>query len=128
VQNNGTKLIFVDTASSNTSLGLSRISSDNAAGVQHAGMKGKVKLATFDADATQMQMMTAGTIQLAIAQEPAVEGADAVDQAVNALTGKTGAGEHRHPADRGHLAEHERPERQAVHLRRRLQLAHPPNP
>jgi len=183
VQTNGTKLIFVDTSSSNTSLGLSRISSDNAAGgklaadtlgqmlggkgtvavisvakgvsttdarvqgfqqemaakypgikllgeqnddadsvttatsfieadisgnpglsgafaanvvtaegvaagVQHAGKTGKVKLATFDADATQMTMMQQGTIQLAIAQEPAVEGQDAVDQAVNALTGK----------------------------------------
>ena len=183
VQNGGTKLIFVDTSSSNTSLGLSRISSDNAAGgklaadtlgaalggkgtvavisvakgvsttdarvtgfqqemaakypgikllseqnddadsvtaatsfieadisgnpslngafaanvvtaegvaagVQHAGKTGKVKLATFDADATQMTMMQQGTIQLAIAQEPAVEGKDAVDQAVNALTGK----------------------------------------
>jgi ABC-type sugar transport system substrate-binding protein len=183
VQANGTKIVFVDTSSSNTSLGISRISSDNAAGgklaadtlgsmlggkgtvavisvakgvsttdarvagfqqemdakfpgikllaeqnddtdsvtaatqfieadisgnpslngafaanvvtaegvaagVQHAGMTGKVKLATFDADATQMQMMSQGTIQLAIAQEPAVEGADAVQQAVNALTGK----------------------------------------
>jgi ribose transport system substrate-binding protein len=184
VQSSGTKLIFVDTSSSNTSLGLSRISSDNmaggklaadtlgaqlggkgvvavisvakgvsttdarvqgfqremaakypgikllseqnddadsvttatsfieadisgnpglngafaanvltaegvAAGVQHAGKTGKIKLATFDADPTQMTMMQQGTIQLAIAQEPAVEGADAVDQAVNALTGKT---------------------------------------
>jgi ABC-type sugar transport system substrate-binding protein len=183
VQSNGTKLIFVDTSSSDTSLGLSRISSDNAAGgklaadtlgqtlggkgvvavisvakgvsttdarvqgfqqemaakypgikllseqnddpdsvttatsfieadisgnpslngafaanvitaegvaagVQHAGKTGKVKLATFDADPTQMTMMQQGTIQLAIAQEPAVEGKDAVDQAVNALTGK----------------------------------------
>ena len=183
VQSNGTKLIFVDTSSSNSSLGLSRISSDNAAGgklaadtlgqmlggkgvvavisvakgvsttdarvqgfqremaakfpgikllgeqnddadsvtaatsfieadisgnpglngafaanvvtaegvaagVQHAGKTGKVKLATFDADASQVTMMKQGTIQLAIAQEPAVEGQDAVDQAVNALTGK----------------------------------------
>jgi ABC-type sugar transport system substrate-binding protein len=59
-----------------------------AAGVQHAGKTGKVKLATFDADATQMQMMSQGTIQLAIAQEPALEGSDAVQQAVNALTGQ----------------------------------------
>jgi ribose transport system substrate-binding protein len=183
VQSNGSKLIFVDTSSSNTALGVSRISSDNAAGgklaadtlgqmlggkgtvavisvakgvsttdarvqgfqqemaakfpgikllseqnddadsvttatqfmegdisgnpglngafaanvitaegaaagIQHAGRSGKVKLATFDADSTQMQMMKAGTIQLAIAQEPAVEGKDAVDQAVNALAGK----------------------------------------
>jgi ribose transport system permease protein len=183
VQGNGTKVVFVDTSSSDTSLGISRISSDNAAGgklaadtlgkmlggkgtvavisvakgvsttdarvqgfqqemaakypgmkllaeqnddadsvstattfiedditantalngafaanvvtaegvaagVQHAGKTGKVKLATFDADATQMTMMQQGTIQLAIAQEPAVEGQDAVQQAVNALTGQ----------------------------------------
>jgi ABC-type sugar transport system substrate-binding protein len=183
VQNNGTKIVFVDTSSSDPSLGISRISSDNlaggelaantlgtmlggkgtvavisvakgvsttdarvqgfeqemaskfpgikllgeqnddadsvttatsfieadisgnpglngafaanvvtaegvAAGVQHAGKTGKVKLATFDADATQMMMMQQGTIQLAIAQEPALEGSDAVQQAVNALTGK----------------------------------------
>ena len=184
VQNNGTKIVFVDTSASDTSLGISRISSDNAAGgklaadtlgsmlggkgtvavisvakgvsttdarvagfqqemaakypgikllaeqnddadsvttattfiedditanpslngafaanvvtaegvaagVQHAGKTGKVKLATFDADATQMTMMQQGTIQLAIAQEPAIEGQDAVQQAVNALTGQT---------------------------------------
>jgi ABC-type sugar transport system substrate-binding protein len=59
-----------------------------AAGVQHAGKTGKVKLATFDADATQMTMMQQGTIQLAIAQEPALEGQDAVQQAVNALSGQ----------------------------------------
>ncbi|MBV9382796.1 MAG: substrate-binding domain-containing protein [Streptosporangiaceae bacterium] len=59
-----------------------------AAGIQHAGRSGKVKLATFDADSTQMSMMRAGTIQLAIAQEPALEGKDAVDQAVSALSGK----------------------------------------
>jgi ABC-type sugar transport system substrate-binding protein len=59
-----------------------------AAAVQHAGRSGKVELATFDADSTQMTMMAAGTIQLAIAQEPALEGKDAVDQAVNALEGK----------------------------------------
>jgi ribose transport system substrate-binding protein len=47
-----------------------------------------VKLATFDADATQMTMMHAGTIQLAIAQEPALEGADGVQQALNAIEGK----------------------------------------
>ena len=59
-----------------------------AAGVQHAGKTGKVKLATFDADTTQMTMMQQGTIQLAIAQEPALEGQDAVEQAVDALTGQ----------------------------------------
>jgi ABC-type sugar transport system substrate-binding protein len=59
-----------------------------ASGIAHAGKTGKVKLATFDADATQMTMMKAGTIQLAIAQEPALEGADGVEQALNAIDGK----------------------------------------
>jgi ABC-type sugar transport system substrate-binding protein len=183
VQKGGTKLIFVDTSTANTSLGLSRISSDNAAGgklaadtlgklvggkgtvavisvakgvsttdariagfdaemaakfpgikllpeqnddadsvgtatafiegdisahsdlvgafaanvvtaqgaasgIQHAHKTGQIKLATFDADPQQMQMMKAGTIQLAIAQEPGVEGADGVEQALNAIEGK----------------------------------------
>jgi ABC-type sugar transport system substrate-binding protein len=59
-----------------------------ASGIAHAGKTGKVKLATFDADPTQMSMMSAGTIQLAIAQEPALEGADGVEQALNAIEGK----------------------------------------
>jgi ABC-type sugar transport system substrate-binding protein len=59
-----------------------------ASGVEHAHKSGKIKVATFDADPTQMQMLSAGTIDLAIAQEPAVEGADAVQQALNALDGK----------------------------------------
>ncbi len=59
-----------------------------AAGVQHAGQDrqgqaGHVRRRRHpDADDAQ------GTIQLAIAQEPAVEGADAVEQAVNAIDGK----------------------------------------
>lgn len=183
VQSNGTKIVFVDTSSSDTSLGVSRISSDNvaggklaadeigalvggkgtvavismakgtsttdarvqgfdeemaakfpnikllpeqndvaatttaattfmesditanptlvgafaantvtaqgaAAGIQHAGKTGKIKLATFDADTPQVQMLQSDTIQVAIAQEPGVEGSDAVQQAVNALEGK----------------------------------------
>ena len=59
-----------------------------ASGIAHAGKTGKVKLATFDADPTQMSMMSAGTIQLAIAQEPALEGSDGVQQALNAIEGK----------------------------------------
>ena len=59
-----------------------------ASGIAHAGKTGKVKLATFDADPTQMSMMQAGTIQLAIAQEPALEGSDGVQQALNAVEGK----------------------------------------
>jgi ribose transport system substrate-binding protein len=60
-----------------------------ASGIAHAGKTGKVKLATFDADPTQMSMMKAGTIQLAIAQEPALEGSDGVQQALNAIDGKS---------------------------------------
>jgi ABC-type sugar transport system substrate-binding protein len=59
-----------------------------AAGIAQAHKTGTVKLATFDADPTQMSMMATGTIQLAIAQEPALEGADGVEQALNAIEGK----------------------------------------
>lgn len=49
---------------------------------------GKVKLATFDASPFQMTGLDTGTIQLTVAQEPAAGGADAVDQAVNAVADK----------------------------------------
>ena len=58
-------------------------------GVEHAGKSGKVKVATFDADPTQMTLLSNGTIDIAIAQEPALEGADAVEQGLNAIEGKT---------------------------------------
>ncbi|MGH3166227.1 MAG: substrate-binding domain-containing protein [Trebonia sp.] len=58
----------------------------NALGKAHK--TGAVKLATFDASPFQMTGLTTGTIQLTVAREPAVEGADAVDQAVNAVAGK----------------------------------------
>jgi len=47
-----------------------------------------IKLATFDASPFQMTGLTTGTIQLTVAQEPTVEGADAVLQAVNAVAYK----------------------------------------
>jgi ribose transport system substrate-binding protein len=59
-----------------------------ASGIAHAHKTGVVKLATFDADPQQMSMMSAGTIQLAIAQEPGVEGADAVKYGLDAIEGK----------------------------------------
>jgi ABC-type sugar transport system substrate-binding protein len=59
-----------------------------ATGIQHAGKSGQVKLATFDADTTQVADLKNGSLQLAIAQEPAVEGADAVQQGLNAIEGK----------------------------------------
>jgi ribose transport system substrate-binding protein len=57
-------------------------------GVQHAGKSGKVKVATFDAEPQQMQMLQANTIQLAVAQDPYLEGQDGVKQALNAAEGK----------------------------------------
>jgi hypothetical protein len=44
-----------------------------ASGIQHAGKSGKVKLATFDADPTQVSDLKNRSVQLAIAQEPGVE-------------------------------------------------------
>ncbi len=55
------------------------------AGISQAHKKGTVKLATFDATPLQMTGLVTGAIQLTVAQEPAVEGADAVDQAVSAI-------------------------------------------
>ena len=60
-----------------------------ATGVQHAGKSGAVKVATFDAEPQQVAALKAGTIQLAVAQSPYLEGQDGVEQAVDALSGKT---------------------------------------
>ena len=60
-----------------------------ASGIAHAHKTGLVKLATFDADPTQMSMMSSGTIQTTIAQEPALEGEDAVKEGLAAIEGKT---------------------------------------
>ena len=59
-----------------------------ATGVQHAGKSGSVKVATFDAEPQQIQALHSNTIQLAVAQDPYLEGQDGVEQAVDALTGK----------------------------------------
>jgi ribose transport system substrate-binding protein len=59
-----------------------------ATGVQHAGKTGKVKVATFDAEPQQIQFLKSNTIQLAVAQDPYLEGQDAVQQALNAANGK----------------------------------------
>ena len=60
-----------------------------ATGVQHAGKSGSVKVATFDAEPQQIQALHSNTIQLAVAQDPYLEGQDGVEQAVDALTGKS---------------------------------------
>ena len=59
-----------------------------ATGVQHAGKTGKVKVATFDAEPQQITFLKNNTIQLAVAQDPYLEGQDAVQQALNAANGK----------------------------------------
>src|SRR6266700_1040659 len=70
VQRGGTKVVFVDTAPASTAFAANVITAQGAAsGISHAAKKGKIKLATFDADPTQMSMMRSGAIQLAIAQE-----------------------------------------------------------
>lgn len=58
------------------------------AAIAQAHKKGIVKLATFDASPLQMTGLDTGAIQLTVAQEPTVEGVDAVDQAVNAVADK----------------------------------------
>jgi ABC-type sugar transport system substrate-binding protein len=59
-----------------------------AAGLQHAGKAGKVKMVTFDAEPAEVQMLKSNVAQLLIAREPAVEGTDGIIQAVNAIEGK----------------------------------------
>ena len=59
-----------------------------ATGVREAGKLGKVKIVGFDAGPKQVEDLKAGTVQALIAQKPAEIGADGVQQAYNALTGK----------------------------------------
>ncbi len=59
-----------------------------ATGLQHTGKAGTIKMVTFDAEPAEIQMLQSNVAQLVIAQEPAVEGADGVEQAVNAIEGK----------------------------------------
>jgi len=57
-------------------------------GLKTAGAASKVKIVGYDADPTQIADLKSGVVEALIAQEPYQEGADGVDQAVNALTGK----------------------------------------
>jgi ribose transport system substrate-binding protein len=59
-----------------------------AAGLRQAGKLGKVKIVGFDAGPKQVQDLKSGVVQALIAQKPATIGADGVEQAYNALTGK----------------------------------------
>jgi ribose transport system substrate-binding protein len=59
-----------------------------ASGVREAGKLGQVKIVGFDAGPKQVEDLKQGTVQALIAQKPAEIGADGVEQAYNALTGK----------------------------------------
>jgi len=59
-----------------------------ATAVRQAGKSGKVKIVGFDADPDQIAALKQGTVQALIAQSPYTIGQDAVEQAINALTGK----------------------------------------
>jgi ribose transport system substrate-binding protein len=60
-----------------------------ASGIREAGKLGKVKIVGFDAGPKQVEDLKKGTVQALIAQKPAEIGADGVEQAYNALTGKS---------------------------------------
>ena len=60
-----------------------------ASGIREAGKLGKVKIVGFDAGPKQVEDLKKGTVQALIAQKPAEIGADGVQQAYNALTGKS---------------------------------------
>jgi ribose transport system substrate-binding protein len=60
-----------------------------ASALNAAGKVGTVKLVEFDASPAQVEGLKAGTIQSLISQEPLDIGRQGVQQAVNALTGKS---------------------------------------
>jgi ribose transport system substrate-binding protein len=60
-----------------------------ATGIREAGKLGQVKIVGFDAGPKQIEDLKKGTVQALIAQKPAEIGADGVQQAYNALTGKS---------------------------------------
>jgi ribose transport system substrate-binding protein len=59
-----------------------------ATGLRSAGSAEKVKIVGFDAGPKQVEDLKNGIVQALIAQKPAEIGADGVQQAYNALTGK----------------------------------------
>ena len=59
-----------------------------ATGIRQAGKSGKVKVVGFDAEPDEITALQQGTVQALIAQSPYVIGTNAVDQALDALTGK----------------------------------------
>jgi ribose transport system substrate-binding protein len=61
----------------------------SATALRQAGKLGKVKIVGFDAGPKQVEDLKAGLVQALIAQKPAEIGAQGVEQAYNALTGKS---------------------------------------
>jgi ribose transport system substrate-binding protein len=59
--------------------------------VDAAGKKGKVFVAGYDAEPAEVNLLKKGVINILVIQQPAVEGADAVQYAYDKLTGKTSA-------------------------------------
>jgi ribose transport system substrate-binding protein len=59
-----------------------------ATGIREAGKLGQVKIVGFDAGPKQVEDLKNGVVQALIAQKPADIGAQGVQQAYNALTGK----------------------------------------
>lgn len=59
----------------------------SATGVRQAGKTG-ISIVGFDAGPNQIKALKDGTVQALVAQQPGTIGADGVEQAVNALTGK----------------------------------------
>lgn len=60
-----------------------------ATGVKQAGKSGKVKIVGFDAGPDQIKQLEAGDVQALVAQKPFDIGVQGVEQALNALAGKT---------------------------------------
>lgn len=59
-----------------------------ATGIRNASATGKIKTVGFDAEPQSVQDLSNDVVQALIAQQPAKIGADGIDQAVNALSGK----------------------------------------
>ena len=60
-----------------------------ATGIKQAGKEGQIKVIGFDAGPDQVKALKNGTVQALIAQQPASIGQQGVQQAINALRGKT---------------------------------------
>jgi ribose transport system substrate-binding protein len=58
-------------------------------GITHVGATGTIKDVSFDAEPTDIAALKSGSIDALIAQEPATEGIDGVEQVYDALTGKS---------------------------------------